>query len=191
MENDFLNTVKKAVKYWWVSLIVGILALIVGFWAIAAPLSTIGILTIFFIASLMISGLSDIFFSISNRKNLDGWGWTLTIGIISLVFSFILLSRPIESMLVLIALAGFWVMFVSIMSISGSVEMQRAGMKDWGWLLAFGILGVILAFILIVNPLFASSFIIGLFSISMIFYGAVRIYYAFKMRKINKELTND
>lgn len=188
MDDKFLETVKSKVKYWWVSLIIGILALVVGVWSVSMPVSTISILTIFFIASLMVSGISDIGFALANRKMINGWGWTLAIGIISLIFSFILLSRPIESILILVTLAGFWVMFVSIMSISGSVEMQRAGIKDWGWLLAFGILGIILAFILIVNPLFASSFIVGMFAISMICYGVVRIYYAFKMRKINKEI---
>lgn len=188
MKDEFLKTVKRAVKYWWISLLVGILALIVGVWSIASPIATIGILTIFFVASLMVSGIFDIFFSISNRENLNGWGWTLAMGIISLIFSFILMSRPIESMLVLVALAGFWVMFVSIMGISGAIEMQRAGIKDWGWMLAFGILGIILAFILIVNPLFASSFVVGLFAISMICYGVVRIYYALVMRKINKRI---
>lgn len=188
MRNELLETVKSAVKYWWISLVVGILAVIVGFWAIAAPATTIGILTVFFIVSLLVSGFFDILFSISNREHLDGWGWTLAMGIISVIFGFVLLGKPIESMLILVTLAGFWILFVSITSISGSLEMQRSGLKDWGWLLAFGILGTILSFILIQNPVFAGSFVVGLFSISMVCYGIVRIYYSLRMRKINKEL---
>lgn len=186
--NDFFNAVKESVKYWWFSLVIGVLALIVGVWSITAPIATIGVLTIFFVASLLVSGLFDIFFSLSNRKSLDGWGWTLAMGIISVIFSFILLSRPIESMLVLVTLAGFWVMFASITSISGSLEMQRVGMKNWGWLLAFGILGIILSMFLIINPVFAGSFVIGMFAFSMIAYGCVRIFYALQARKINKHL---
>lgn len=186
--NNFMNTLKESVKYWWLSLIIGVLAVIVGVWSISAPLTTIGILTVFFAVSLLISGLFDIIFSVSNRKNLDGWGWTLALGIFSVAFSFILLSSPIESMLILVALAGFWVMFASITCISGSIEMQRAGMKDWGWLLTFGILGVIFSLILITSPAFTGAFLIGMFAFSMIAYGVVRIYYSLKMQKINKHL---
>lgn len=186
--NDLLDALKESVKYWWLSLVVGLLAVIVGILSISVPLSTIGLLTAFFIASLLVGGLFDIFFSISNHKNINGWAWTLTIGIISVVFGIYLLSKPIESMLIFVTLAGFWVMFTSISSISGAVEMQRAGLKDWGWLLAFGILGVLLSLILVINPIFAGSFVIGLFSISMLAYGIVRIFYAFKMRKINRYL---
>lgn len=186
MGKDLLQVMKTSIKYWWVSLLVGILALIVGIWSIADPLTTFGTLTIFFIASLFVSGVFDIYFAISNRKALNGWGWTLTLGIINVIFGIVLLSRPIESMFVLIALAGFWVMFTSIVSITGSIEMQQAGFKGWGWLLAFGILGVILSILMVINPIFAGSVLIGFFAASMIFYGVVRVFYAFKLRKINK-----
>lgn len=188
MIDKYKDSLKNTFKYWWISLVVGLLALVVGIWSIGNPFATIGALTIFLIISLLVSGISDIYFSISNKNILKGWGWTFAIGIISIIFGFILLSRPIESMLVLIALVGFWVMFISITSISGSVEMQRAGFSGWGWLLAFGIMGVILSFLLITKPVFASSFIIAMFSISMILYGIVRIYYAFKLRKINQHI---
>lgn len=186
MKSTLLEAVRSTVKFWWVSLLVGILALIVGIWSLTDPLTTLGALTIFFVASLFVSGVFDITFAISNRKILDGWGWTLTLGIISVIFSIVLLSRPIESLLVLVALAGFWVMFTSVASITGAVEMQRLGFRDWGWLLAFGILGVILSFLMIINPAFTSSMIVAIFAASMIFYGFVRIFYSFKLRKINK-----
>lgn len=188
MNNSLLNEVKERVKFWWVSLLVGILTLLVGVWSAAAPLSTLGVLTIIFIASLIANGAFDIIFSIINRKNLNGWGWTLALGILSFIFGFILITKPIESILVLAYLAGFWMMFVSITSISGSIEMQRVGIKGWGWMLAFGIVGVIFSFLLIANPAFAAAYIAILFSISLILYGAIRRFFAFKLRKINKTL---
>lgn len=191
MKNELLESVKGSVKYWWFSLIIGVLAVIVGFWALAAPLETIGILTIFFIASLFVGGFFDIVFSVSNHKTMNGWGWTLVIGILSVVFAIILLCQPITSMLVLVTLAGFWVLFAAISGISGAIEMQRAGFKDWGWLLVFGILALIFSIVLIVNPVFAGSFVVGLFSFSMVFYGLIRVFYAFKMRKVNKMIDEE
>lgn len=186
MKNLALNMLKETVKYWWISLIVGLLAIATGVLAFTMPMGIIAVLTVFFVANFLASGIFDIFFAISNHKNLNGWGWNLTLGIISVVFAIFLLLRPVESMLAFVLLAGFWVMFTSIASISGSVEMQRAGIGGWGWLLAFGIIGIVLSYVLIINPSFAASFIVGIFAITMMLYGTARIYYAFTMRRINE-----
>lgn len=188
MEKNLVDVIKSRIKFWWVSLLVGFLALVVGIWSIFAPLTTIGMLTIFFVASLLVSGIFDISFAVANRKILNGWGWTLTLGIINVIFSIVLMSRPIESMLVLIMLSGFWVMFTSIVCISGSVELKQQGFKDWGWLLAFGILGVVLSIFMVVNPVFTASMLVAFFAATMVLYGLVRIFYAFKLRKINQYL---
>lgn len=188
MTKTIMNDMKDAVSYWWVSLVVGALALIAGIWSMTAPVSAFGVLLIFFIASFIAGGIFDILFSILNYKKLNGWGWTLVLGILSLLFGFILMSKPIESMIVLAYLVGFWMLFASITSISGSLEMRRAGIGSWGWMLAFGILGVILSFILISNPLFAAAYLVILFSISLLLYGIIRIFFALKMRQINKAI---
>lgn len=81
-------------------------------------------------------------------------------------------------------------MFQSIWLIGSAIELQRSGIKGWGWTLASGILGLILAFILIANPVFAAGFIIYLFALSLFMYGATRIYHGFKLRSLHKEIEN-
>lgn len=188
MKNDFFFSVKQAVKYWWVSPIVGIIAIILGFWCIANPGETLAVLGILFIAGFLASGIFEIIFAILNRSTLKGWGWTLASGIIDILFAFLLLAIPLSTIAVLLFLVGFWIMFQSIWSISSSIELQRNGIKGWGWLLAFGILGLILSFILIVNPIFAAGFIIYLLALSLLCYGILRIYMGFKLRNIHKDI---
>lgn len=186
MKNDLFFSVRQAVKYWWVSPLVGIIAIILGLWCIGNPGETLAVLGALFIAGFLVSGIFEIFFSILNKKILKGWGWTLASGIINILFGLILLSIPIGTIAVLLFLVGFWVMFQSIWSISSSIELQRNGIKGWGWLLAFGILGLILSFILIVNPVFAATFIIYLLSFTLLSYGIMRIYLGFKLRSVHK-----
>lgn len=188
MKNNYLNSVKNRVKYWWISLLVGALAIILGIWCFAAPATTLALLSAFFIAGFFISGIFDIAFALTNRNCLKGWGWTLASGIISVILSIVLLLTPLDTILVLIFFAGFWIMFQSIWGIGVSVSMQQSGVKGWGWILALAILGFILSIILVTNPLFASAFMVAIFAITLISYGILRIIYSIRLKSVYNEI---
>lgn len=188
MKNDLLDSVKQTVKYWWVSLLIGALAIILGIWCIAAPGTTIAVLSALFVATFLVSGLFEIFYAISNRDHLNGWGWSLVSGIVSVIFAILLIALPFESIFVFIFFIGFWIMFQSFWGIGVSIDLQKSGVKGWGWILALAILGILLATLLIINPAFATGFIVAIFSITLICYGILRIYYAMKLKNIYNKI---
>ncbi|WP_165043956.1 HdeD family acid-resistance protein [Dysgonomonas sp. ZJ709] len=188
MKNGLLSSVKQAVKYWWVSLLIGALAVILGIWCAAAPNTTLIALSAVFVAGFIVSGIFEISFAISNRNSLNGWGWTLASGFIDLLFGFLLIALPVQSIFVLIFFIGFWIMFQSVWGIGAAIELQRHGAKNWGWALVLAIIGLLLSFVLIVNPVFASGFIVGLTAITFICYGLLRIFYAFKLKALGGEI---
>ncbi|MFA5642800.1 MAG: DUF308 domain-containing protein, partial [Bacteroidales bacterium] len=77
MELIFLRTIKKAIKYWYIPLLVGLVFVIIGIIAFIAPLSSFATLAILFALSFLLGGVSEILFSISNREQLDNWGYLL------------------------------------------------------------------------------------------------------------------
>lgn len=183
------NQILQAVKHWWVSLLIGIFALILGIWCLVTPDITLVALTYVFICAFLISGIFEIIFSIANRNILNDWGWVLAGGIIDLLFGFILLSLPPAMItLMLIFMIGFWIMFRSIWMIGESVELKRLGVRDWGWFLALAILTLLFSFIFIISPAISSVFIVAYVSVAFIFYGVFRIYLGFKLRSIHKTI---
>ncbi|SBV98707.1 DUF308 domain-containing protein [uncultured Dysgonomonas sp.] len=189
MKNDLFYSAKQAVKFWWVSILVGVLAVALGIWSLITPLTTLVALTLVFAITFFVSGIFEIAFALSNKKVLKGWGWTLISGIIDLIFGLILVAMPVEVIaLVLTYFVGFWVMFQSIWAIGSAAELQRNGVKGWGWLMTLAVLGVIMSFIFIMSPAFTTGFIIALVSISFISYGFFRIYLGFKLKSLHKEM---
>ncbi|NDW10835.1 HdeD family acid-resistance protein [Dysgonomonas sp. 520] len=189
MKRNLDYYLKNKIKYWWVSLLIGIVVLSLGFWCIANPLSTIITFSYFFAISFLFSGLFEIIFAVSNKNSLHGWGWTLTSGIIDLLFGVILLSLPPASIATILAFfVGFWVMFRSIWGMATSIDLQRIGAKGWGWSLLLSILGIILSFIFIISPAFTSVVIVWIIGFAFLTYGIFRIYLAFQLRALNKEL---
>ena len=56
---------------------------------------------------------------------------------------------------------------------------------NWGGLLAAGILGLILAFIMLWDPLFAGLSVVIYTALAFITIGGFQIYLSFEMKKLN------
>lgn len=186
MENSLFNSIQKAIRYWWISIVVGIISVVLGVWCLFQPVITLVTLSMLFVAGFIIGGIFEIIFAVANKEGMRGWGWTLASGIISVLFGLLLLSKPISTLAVMLFFVGFWLMFQSLWSIGTSVDLQMTKVKGWGWLLTFGVLGLIFSFILILNPTFAAGFVVYLMSLTLFCYGLLRIYFGVKLRSLNK-----
>ncbi|MDH6353704.1 uncharacterized membrane protein HdeD (DUF308 family) [Dysgonomonas sp. PH5-45] len=187
MEREVMYKLRKAVKYWWISLIIGLLAIGLGIWCIASPMSTLIALSIVFAISFLVTGAMEISFAVANRDNINGWGWSLTSGIIDLLFGVFLIVMPIEVITTIFALfIGIWIMFRSIWGVGMAIDLQKFGAKGWGWLLTLAILGILVSFIFIMDPPFAMSFIVAFASVGFIFYGLFRVFLAIKLKSLHR-----
>lgn len=186
MQTPFLNSIKNSIKHWYIPLLVGILFVIISIVVYTSPMGSLLTLSLLFALSFLFGGLSEIVFSIVNRKQLDSWGWSLAFGIITFILGISLVSRPGLSVSILTFYIGFLLLFRSIASISFALDVKKYGSKNWGWLLTFGILGTIASFILIWNPLLAGLSAVVLVAMSFLFAGIFSIILSFQLRKIHK-----
>ncbi|MBW3519110.1 HdeD family acid-resistance protein [Flavobacterium sp. NKUCC04_CG] len=188
MENQVTKTLKGSIKHWYLSLIVGVLFIILGFWILRTPVEAYITLALLFSISFFVNGIIEIFFSISNRKELSSWGWFLTTGIIDLLFGLWLMSSPELSVSVLPIYLGLMLLFRSVSAIGFSFELQNYGSKQWGWLLALGALGILFSFILIWNPIVAGITIVFWTAMAFIVYGISRVFISFRFKKLKSEI---
>lgn len=185
MKTSFLDSIKNSVKHWYIPLIVGILFVILSLAVFTSPLSSLLALSIFFALSFMFGGLSEVFFSISNRNTLPNWGWSLAFGILTTIVGFSLVVQPGLSISVMAFYVGFLLLFRSVASISFALDVKKYGSKNWGSLLIFGILGALASLFLIWNPLFTGIGLTVLMAVSILFAGLFSIFLAFQLRKIH------
>lgn len=186
MESIFLKTIKDTVKHWYLPLLVGVLFVIISIVAFTSPQSSLLALSIFFALSFLFGGLSEIIFSVVNRRQMENWGWSLAFGIITFLVGLLLSIHPAMSLTVLAFYIGFVILFRSVAAISFALDIKRYGSKNWVTLLILGILGGIFSFILIWNPVFAGMSIVVLVALSFLFAGLFSIFLAFQLRKLHK-----
>lgn len=188
MDNRLQSSFRGAVKNWWVSLLIGILAAILGIWCIFTPLSTFLAMTILFVVSFFVGGIFEIIFALTNMNTMRNWGWTLVIGIIDVVFGVILMSNMLISADVLMFLIAFWIIFQAIWGIGVSLDLKNVEGSGWGWLLALSIIGVLFGITCLFQPAITALLAAYMLGFSFLAYGIFRIYLGIRLRTIHKNL---
>ncbi|MDH6250436.1 uncharacterized membrane protein HdeD (DUF308 family) [Chryseobacterium sp. H1D6B] len=181
---NLLKSFRNSVKHWYIPLILGILFILFGIYVFSSPLETYLALSVLFSVSFIVSGLFDIFFSLNNTKFLNGWGWYLITGLLSLAMGIYLVTYPKISMTILPFIVGFTVMFRSFQLLGISFDLKEAHILRWGNLAVFSILGIILSFMLLANPIFSGISLVVLTGLSFIFVGAASVVLAFNLKKL-------
>ena len=186
MELSLIKSLKKTIKHWYIPLFVGIFFIIVSVVSFAWPETSLLALSLLFAISFLLGGFSEIVFSLANREQLDNWGWSLAFGIVTSIVGVLLMLNPALSITTLAFYIGFVVLFRSISTIGFAMDIKKYGSKNWGALLGLGIIGTIVSFILIWNPIFAGLSVVILIALSFLFAGLFNIFLSFQLRKLHK-----
>ena len=186
MRKSIFKTFNDTIKHWYIHAIVGSIFIVVGIYTFASPATSYVALSILFSLSFLFSGISEIVFSLTNRNEMDNWGWVLAFGILTTVIGGLLLSNPAVSMATLTFYVGFLILFRSISALSFSLDLKDYGIGDWGALMALSVIGLIFSIIMIWNPAFAGMTIVIWTGLAFITTGIFSLYMAFKLKKLNE-----
>ncbi|WP_164111762.1 MULTISPECIES: HdeD family acid-resistance protein [Sphingobacterium] len=190
MQHTFFKTIQNSVKHWYIPLIIGVLLILLGFYTISTPLASFLALTFLFSWSFIISGVLEIIFAVQNKREIEGWGWYLTGGILYTLFGILLFSNPLLSAATLSFIVGFYVMFRSIQLMSFSFDLKNYGSKNWGWMTAWAVLGLIFSFILLWNPAFAGLSLVIWTGLAITAVGFSACLLAFQLKNLKNKYSN-
>jgi uncharacterized membrane protein HdeD (DUF308 family) len=169
-------------RHWGLFLFEGIVLLILGVLAVLAPVIATVAATIFFGWILLFSGIIGLITTFRARQA-PGFWWSLLSGILGIVAGGLLLFRPLVGTLSLTAVLIAFLFVEGIITLMYAVEHRNALSGRWGWMLASGIVDVILAVILFVGlpgtALWALGLLVG---INMLFGGWALIMMALHAR---------
>ncbi len=168
-------------KGWWALLIGGIISVVAG-GIIVANDWTVSDLAVFIGALLLFRGFFTLF-SIPVDGSLRTW--SIVMGLLEIGVGVAVWVWPGPTLLVIAFLIGWLLLFRGIVAIAGSIS-ARGIMPYWGWVLAVGIVEVLVSFYLLSRPgltLVAAVLAIGLVAM---FYGVIEIVLAFEVKRLPK-----
>jgi uncharacterized membrane protein HdeD (DUF308 family) len=162
---------------WWLVLLQGIAAIVIGLLLIAQPYGTLAFLVLFLGIYWFISGIFSI---ISIFLDHTMWGWKLFTGILGIIAGLIVMQHPLWSSILVPAT------LVIILGIEGIIigcVNLFAAFKGSGWGVGIlGVLSIIFGILLLLNPLVATlvvPFVLGGLGVVG---GVIAIYMAFRLK---------
>ncbi|MCB0232485.1 MAG: DUF308 domain-containing protein, partial [Anaerolineae bacterium] len=172
---------------WWIILVEGILAIILGLFLLASPVKTAAALTLALGIYWIIIGILDL---VSLFRDRTAWGWRLFIGIIALLAGLVIVSgfigndRPLAEALATTAAVGVafaWV--IGFMAVIYGIVALIAAFRGGGWGAAImGVLGILFGLLILGNTLIAAASLPIALGILFIFGGIFMLVVAFRMR---------
>ena len=157
-------------NFWWTSIILAVLSILLGIYAVSFPGMTVEFLTAFFGALMFLFGIFSIVKSFAGSKQFSSVN--MISGVVLFVLSAFVIRYPE-------ALQSFLVYIIAIILILKSFLNFRLsdGTEDSAsiWLIISGIIGVVAALFLVISPMISGQIIVLLLGVYAIVFGVVSI----------------
>lgn len=166
---------------WWISVVVGILAVFIGVMLLFNPTATVIRITYFIGIWWMLNGALNIASLLIDREL---WGWKLFSGVLGLFAGALVLSHATNSpLLAALGLATIYVVIIAIEGILIGISELMKAFQGGGLGNAFlGILSLLFGILLLFNPFGAALALPFVFGILAIIFGGSAIGAGLRMR---------
>jgi len=170
-------------EHWRLFLFEGILMLILGMLAIAAPnISTVEIELL--IGWLFIVGGFFRTLTILRRRHAPGFVWSLVGAVLAVVLGAILIARPLQGVITLTIVMTMFFVVEGIAAILISLEYRRY-LRSWNWTLFSGLINLVMAYLIWKGWPNSANWVIGLYvGINMVFLGVPLIMTSLAARRV-------
>jgi uncharacterized membrane protein HdeD (DUF308 family) len=165
---------------WWLPLVFGICAIVLGVLLLAQPGITALTLVVVMGVYWLVDGVFDAVHALLHRA--PQWGWRLAGGIISAIAGLVVLASPIMSTILTVALL-FWILVIGaiISGIFSIIHGLQAAPRSW-WSVLLGVLKIVLAVLLLQDPLLGTLTLVPVLGLLAIVNGIVAIIWAVQYR---------
>ena len=171
-------------------LLFGLVFILIGIWIFRAPVESFEKITILIGIIILISGTTQLIFTLSNRGGIPGWGFQLTGDLFDLAIGIVLLVNPGILLKVITLFVGVWLIANSISIIMRAAEARKDKRRYWTWEFGLGIFLIVLAALFLWHPMFLGLTIAYWTAMAFITLGIFRIVLAFKLRKLRIRQTS-
>lgn len=144
-------------------IIAGVILIISGVSCIMRPELLLYSLSFIFGIAMLFSGVVDIIIFAAGHRRMAGAGWFLVDGVLTTLLSLFILGNQWFSAMTLPLIFGMWLLFSGVTKFVNSFDLQRLGVRGWGWFTALGILLMAAGFLSFIRPIasIAIALIVG------------------------------
>jgi uncharacterized membrane protein HdeD (DUF308 family) len=165
---------------WWVVALRGVLAIIIGVIAFAAPVATMLSLVLLFSAYMLVDGVFAIVAAVRAARRHERWGLLVLEGIVSIAVGAIAVLWPGITIVAYVLLVAAWAIVTGALMLGAAFRLNL----DHGrwWLVLGGIASLIYGALLVIAPLIGALVLTWWFGAYALVFGVFMLVLAFRLR---------
>ena len=187
MTNYDYEKTEYLIKRWWLSLIVGICAIVIGFLILVNPVSSYYIFAIWLGAAIFVSGIFGLMQSYSSKNYFVRRGWLIAANVADIIIGLILLFNAIIAEIFMPTLLGFWLLYRGATMLVQGFDLRDYGIRDAGWIVFYASLIIALAVAILWLPMnFGIEAVILFVALAVVAYGISSISLAYRLWEVHR-----
>jgi uncharacterized membrane protein HdeD (DUF308 family) len=168
-------------RYWWLTLLRGVIWVLFGFVVFTQPLISLVTLTLLFGIFAFIDGVGNVVSAIGGRQENQTWWVLLLAGLAGIGIGILTFLMPGITALALLVFIATWAILVGVFEIVAAIRLRKEIEGEF-WLLLSGLLSVLFGVFLLVRPGAGALSVAWLIAAYAIVFGVTLIFLAFKTR---------
>ena len=186
MEKQYEQS-ENLINRWWLSLIVGLMCICLGFVVLVYPVSSYYTFAIWMGLAILLSGVMGLVQSFSSQNIIVRRGWQIIASVLDIIIGILLLSNMFLSAMVLPLLLGFWLLYRGCVMLTQASDMRSYGQSGAGWMIFYSIIIIILGIAIIWAPATLGVETVILFvAIGFLTYGVSSVLLAIRLWRIHR-----
>ena len=174
---------------WWAAAIRGVVAILIGSFAILAPAATLLALVMIFAAYSLVDGVFAIVLAVRGARAHERWGWLAFNGVVSIAAAAIAILFPGPTIVAFAILFAAWAIVSGSASIAAGIGLGRSHGR-W-WLIAGGVVTVLFGIWAVFDIGLGMLALSYLFGFQALLAGFTLLALAYQLRGRRAEETGD
>jgi uncharacterized membrane protein HdeD (DUF308 family) len=172
-------------RYWWVLVVRGLIAILLGVFAFTSPVQTIAALVLVFGVVALADGIFAVGAAIAGRQLTPYWSVMLLQGLLGIGVGLLTLFNPAITTVALLIYIATWAIGLGVLQVIAAVRLRHDISGEW-WLAIGGILSVAFGVLLILRPAQGALAVLWLIGLYAIVWGAMLMIGGFDVRRLHK-----
>ncbi|MBR5853484.1 MAG: DUF308 domain-containing protein [Alistipes sp.] len=175
------------INRWWLSLLIGIMAIAIGFLVLVNPVGSYYTFALWMGLAILLSGVMGLVQSLTSQNYFVRRGWLVLASVADIIIGIILLFNSLLAEMTLPLLLGFWLLYRGCVMLAQGFDLRSYGMRDAGWVIFYSIIVIALGIAVIWLPSTLGAEVVILFiAIGFITYGVSIISLAFRLWEVHR-----
>ncbi len=186
MSNYTTKTSEQSIGRWWLSIIVGLVAIAAGIIVFINPVASYLAVALWLGVAVLLSGIFNLIQCFSTDNSFVRNAWVVIAAIVDIIIGVALMFNTLFAVVMLPLLFGIWLLCRGVVVLVQGLDLRSYRIRNAGWVILGAVVMIAISFVVLLLPeSFGIEALILFIGIAFVAYGVSAVALGFKLYDIS------